>query len=248
MRLSTLLCSPLLAVALTGAASATAPVIAPATAVPGADAQAVTAYRLAEHAATTAPRLVVKPRVASPARQVARTEPRPVRHRVHVRRRPARHVAPAMSPVDLGRAAFASLHTPLPAGWAIRFQPYQGSYQGLSSTDTRTVIIWVRRSDSRQELRITIAHELGHVLDFTTLTEADQHRFLELRGRSGFRGPWYPENGTSDYASPAGDFAEVYALWLAGPGDFRSTFAARPSSSQLAQVGQLFQELRARQR
>lgn len=243
MRLSTLLCSPLLAVVLTGVASVPTPVVAPTAA----DASAVTAFRLVEHAGIAAPRPAAKPRV-TPARQVARTDPRPPAHRVHVRPHPARRVAPSVSPVERARQAFASLHTSLPSGWSIRFSLRQGSYQGLSSTGTRTVTIWARSSDTRQELRIIIAHELGHVLDFTTLTKADKHRYLELRDRGSFNGAWYPANGTSDYASPAGDFAEVYALWLAGPGDFRSTFAARPSSTRLAQIGQLFSELRARQR
>ena len=127
------------------------------------------------------------------------------------------------------------------------FEVYRGTYQGLADSGRKVVTIWVRSTDTRGKLRITIAHEMGHVLDYTALTAHDKGRYLSLRGRSGSTAAWYPANGTSDYASPAGDFAEVYALYLAGAGDFRSTFAPQPTSTQLSSLGQFFSDLQARQ-
>jgi hypothetical protein len=156
---------------------------------------------------------------------------------------------PAFTPLEAqrrGAAAYASLGRRLPAGWVMRFEVYRGTYQGLADSGRKVVTIWVRSADNQPRLRITIAHEMGHVLDYTTLTAHDKGRYLSLRGRSGSTARWYPGNGTSDYASPAGDFAEVYALHLAGGGDFRSTFAPQPSSSQLGALCRFFADLEAR--
>ncbi len=146
-----------------------------------------------------------------------------------------------------GRAAYNSLHHALPTGWRLDVRVYAGTNQGLADSAARRVTLWVRSSDTPAELRITLAHELGHVLDYTTLSDRDRQRYLELRDRVGSTAPWYPRNGTSDYASPAGDFAEVYALWRGGAGDFRSTFAPAPDRAHLDQAVSLFRELEARQ-
>ena len=129
----------------------------------------------------------------------------------------------------------------------MRYDVYTGTWQGLADSGTKVVTIWVRATDTQNKLRITIAHEMGHVLDYTTLTEHDRGRYLSLRGRSGCTAPWYPRNGTSDFASPAGDFAEVYALYRAGGGDFRSTFAPQPNASQLSSLSAFLSDLEARQ-
>ncbi len=245
MHPSTLLAAPVLALALTWVPSLACPGTPSPARVVADPAPVSDEARMREHPSLDAPRAAP---AARPVHRSPRVRPRPpaakhaARHRVVAR-------TPQVSPAQRAAEAFASLRIALPSRWTIRFERYTGRYQGLTTSDTRTVTIWARPSDSRQELRITIAHELGHVLDFTTLTRADQQRYLRLRGRGSFPvSRWYPSNGTSDYASPAGDFAEVYALWTAGAGDFRSTFAPQPTSSQLQPIAQLFRELRARQR
>ena len=227
----------------------------------------VTASRLAPRTTqvvgalpVAAAQLVPPPVVVAPPVPVVRprTVVRPpvvTRHAAVVVRRTARVATHTLAPVPAftpaealrrGAAAYASLGRHLPAGWVMHFELYRGSYQGLADSGRKVVTIWVRSADTQARLRITIAHEMGHVLDYTTLTAHDKGRYLSLRGRSGSRAAWYPCNGTSDYASPAGDFAEVYALYLAGAGDFRSTFAPQPTSSELGALGQFFADLQAR--
>lgn len=192
------------------------------------------------------PRAPVAPRPA--ARKAPAPAPRPV-----VVRQARRVVHPSVprpftvaEAEAVGRAAYARVNHPVPAGWRIVFAVYRGSWQGLADTGTRQVTVWVRPTDTVARVQVTVAHELGHVLDYTTLTDADRQRYLAMRGRSDCRDPWYPRNGTSDYASPAGDFAEVYALWRGGRGDFRSRFA--PAPADLGPFVRFFADLEARQR
>lgn len=216
-----------------------------AVAPPAPVAEPVVRVAVVRPAAAAKPRAVLpKPAVHAPVRRVAvrRTAP------VAAVSRPV--PAPAFGGADArrrGATAYASLGRRLPAGWVLRFAVFDGRYEGLTDSGRKLLMIWVRSSDTPGSLRITLAHELGHVLDCTTLTDRDKARYLSLRGRGGSRAAWYPTNGTSDYASPAGDLAEVYALSLAGAGDFRSTFAPAPGSAQLASLRSFFADLEARQ-
>ena len=142
-----------------------------------------------------------------------------------------------------GQAALASLPVRPTAGWRVAFAVYRGRYLGMTDSGHKLITLWVKPTDSRQQLRITLGHELGHVLDFTTVGSDQRTRYLSLRGRAGSTTRWYPCNGCEDYAYPAGDFAEVYALWVAGAGDFRSRFAAAPNAGQLARLGSFFRTL-----
>ena len=146
-----------------------------------------------------------------------------------------------------GQAAYVSLGRRLPPTWTLRFEVYNGVYAGFADGPAKVVTIWVRPTDSQAKLRIVLAHELGHVLDYTTLSKRGRVTYLALRQRGGSRAPWYPANGTTDFASPAGDFAEVYALYRAGGGDFRSTFAPQPNAAQLSALASFFAGLEAQQ-
>jgi hypothetical protein len=118
----------------------------------------------------------------------------------------------------------------------------------LTERRTRTVTIWVRPHESDALLRHVIAHEIGHALDLGSMTSTDRQRYLSLRGRSG--SSWFPASSrtTSDFASAAEDFAEVFALWRLGNRDFRSRFAPRPTAGQLRALDPLFQDLEGRMR
>lgn len=191
------------------------------------------------------------PAVTTPIRQprvvpAPQASARPAVHRA-LRHRAARPSAPkpftlAMA-TQRGKAALASLRRAPAAGWTVRFEVYQGRYLGLTDSGTKLLTLWVKPTDGQQELRITLAHELGHILDFTTVGAEQRSTYLQLRHRSDNTAPWYPCNGCEDYAFASGDFAEVYALWLAGPGDFRSRFAAVPDAASLKEIGSFFTSL-----
>lgn len=207
--------------------------------------------QVAQVAPETEPVLRVVPRVAAPPPRAVRPAVvvRPAVHqvaRLRVQAARVRRTAGVFGPEQaaaVGGEAFARTGARLPRGWRVVFEVYRGGFQGLADTGTRQVTVWVRPTDSAARLQVTVAHEMGHVLDYTTLTDRDRQRYLAMRGRSGCRDPWYPRNGTSDYSSPAGDFAEVYALWRGGRGDFRSRFA--PAPSDLGPFVRFFEELEA---
>ncbi len=183
--------------------------------------------------APTAPTALVVKRPVAPVA-------RPALPRVERVRRPVVRESRQAHADRRGRAALASLRFPTERlGYAIVFRPYTGGILGLAESGPRTVTLYVGRQHTEQQLRITLAHEIGHVVDYVTSTSASRQDYLKARGLRADR-QWFPCNHCSDYASPAGDFAEVFALWLAGSGDFRSQLAGPPRSSQLADLGRRF--------
>ena len=214
---------------------------------------------------TSFPAIVVSAPIAAPQPVVAvavapaKTRPTaaapippspPAVRRTTTRVAATRPVPPAFTAAEAdrrGQAAFASLQRPLPAGWELKVGVHDGTISGWADAKTCVVALWVRSTDTQRKLRITLAHELGHVLDFTVMTDQDRQSYRELRGRASDRTAWYPNEGTSDFASPAGDLAEVYALWRGGAGDFRSTWATQPTTAQLDRIVVLFRDLESRQ-
>jgi hypothetical protein len=142
---------------------------------------------------------------------------------------------------ERGRQALDAMRYPWQElGYTVRFEPARGQrVLGWTDAASRTIVVYVRPGQSEHSLRVTLAHEIGHALDFVTGDDAQRARYLELRGlRPGT--PWFPCDRCSDYASPAGDWAEVFALWMFGPGDFRSEMAGPPDQDTLRAIVPLF--------
>jgi hypothetical protein len=177
--------------------------------------------------------------VPQPAPASSVLPPAPTADRVERDRSPA-GTSPRGTVEQRGREALESLPYPWEElGYDVRFRPYTGGRLGVADPDTETITVFVKDSQSAQSLRITVAHELGHALDFRTGNDEQRSRYRELRGiRAGT--PWFPCNGCDDFASPAGDYAEVFALFVAGRGDFRSRMASEPSDAQLRELAPLF--------
>ncbi len=175
---------------------------------------------------------------AAAARPVA---VRPVARRPVVRRVPAPTVRRLVeSPAQRGARVLASLHYPYQRlGYRIQFLPDKHGYLGLTVPEQRLIQIYVRSSESDLVLSHSIAHEIGHALDFSRSSLVTHRTYLTMRGLSTSR-DWFGCSGCTDYRTPAGDWAEVFAYWLAGPGDYRSQVAGAPSRTQLRALGALF--------
>jgi hypothetical protein len=52
--------------------------------------------------------------------------------------------------------------------------------------------------------------------------------------------PWFGCGSCTDFSTPAGDFAEVYAQWARGGGAFRSRVAGRPGPAELSALARTF--------
>ena len=145
-----------------------------------------------------------------------------------------------------GERALASLEYPWrELGYAVEFREYTGGTLGTANSRTKRIVIYVKKSQSHQSLRITIAHELGHALDFEHATVQRRRDYRTIRGLDQ-SARWFPCDRCTDYQSHAGDWAEVFAYWIAGPGDFRSEVAGPPTKDQLRRLTALFRLPRAR--
>jgi hypothetical protein len=165
---------------------------------------------------------------------------------------PAPAPAPAAAPDPLcsgpgweqrrGQAALDSLRRPGDAArFTVEFKPAHPTYQGLATVHERRLEVFVRPCDrvSMSLLRHVVAHEIGHLVDGDRMTDGLRAEYLAVRGIPAGT-PWYGCNGCADFATPAGDFAEVYAQWQRGASDNRSQMAPPPSSGQLAEIAARF--------
>lgn len=124
-------------------------------------------------------------------------------------------------------------------GYTVEFRESTGGTLGTANSRTRRIVVYVKRSQTHQSLRVTIAHELGHALDFEHATAERRREYRTVRELDQ-SARWFPCDRCSDYDSHAGDWAEVFATWLAGPGDFRSRVAGPPTGEELRRLSPLF--------
>ena len=67
---------------------------------------------------------------------------------------------------------------------------------------------------------------------------ADRLRWREVRGIDPDM-DWFVCCGRSDFASPAGDFAEAFAAWQIGTAGYRSQLSGPPDEAELEVMRQL---------
>lgn len=121
----------------------------------------------------------------------------------------------------------------------IVFLPAKPGYRALLIARSRRIEVYVRPADSVRELAYVIAHEIGHAVDLAFNGAARRAAYLEARGLAGDT-EWFPCRRCEDLASGAGDFAEVFALWVLGPGQFSSRLAPAPGAGELEQLSAFF--------
>ncbi|MCW2614538.1 MAG: Peptidase superfamily [Frankiales bacterium] len=112
---------------------------------------------------------------------------------------------------------------------------------GMTYLDDKRIAMYVRPcgSQSVELLRHVMAHELGHAHDTELMSAADRRAWLAARGIPAST-PWYGCSGCTDFATPAGDFAEVYAQWARGASTNRSQLAGDVGRAQLAALARRF--------
>jgi hypothetical protein len=134
-----------------------------------------------------------------------------------------------------GEAALASLRGGAErTGFAVAFTPAKAGYLGMTHLDEQRIDVHVRSCDkeSTELLRHVTAHELGHAWDTNRMTDATRAAYQAARGIPAST-PWYGCSGCTDFATPAGDFAEVYAQWARGATSNRSELAGDASAAEL---------------
>lgn len=141
-----------------------------------------------------------------------------------------------------GQAALASVKGGAArTGFRVEFKGARSGYMGLTHLNERRIEMFVRScaAQSAELLRHVMAHELGHGYDTTRNDAATRRAWLLARGIP-LSTPWYGCSGCSDFATPAGDFAEVYAQWARGASSNRSKLAGDVPPAQLAALARQF--------
>jgi hypothetical protein len=139
-----------------------------------------------------------------------------------------------------GAAALALIDYPWQrTGYSITFAGPNDNLLGLTDPSRTRITIYLRPTQTTNDVARVIAHEIGHAVDFTMTTDAERADYRRIRGLD--NRPWYPNCGScADYAFPVGDWAETFAYWLLGNGSFNSRLAGRPTAAQLAALEPIF--------
>ena len=191
---------------------------------------------------------------APPVEAAPAPTPKPVAKPVTPRPAPKKKAAPAEQPASggdvctgsgwqqkRGARALASLRYPTPSGVSVAFLGSRSGYLGLTYPARRHVDMFVRScsSESAALLRHVMAHEMGHAYDAAHMTSASRAAYLAARGIPAGT-PWFGCAYCTDFATPAGDFAETYSQWQRGSSDNRSRLAPPASAAALARLGATF--------
>jgi hypothetical protein len=143
--------------------------------------------------------------------------------------------------VDRAMAALRSDVLP-PGQYVMVAEPGRRGVLGLTNLQRRHIQIFVRScgQESDQLLRHVVSHELGHVFDAIHMSDSDRSAWKKARGIDPGT-PWFGCGYCTDFATPAGDFAEVYSQWARGASTNQSRMASPPGPSALAALaGQFF--------
>jgi len=126
-------------------------------------------------------------------------------------------------------------------GFSVTFQAGRSGYLGLTHLQERRIDMYVRSCEKQpvELLRHVMAHELGHAWDTNRMTDARRTAYLAARGIPTST-PWYGCSGCTDFATPAGDFAELYAQWARGASTNKSQLGGDASGAQLTSLAQQF--------
>jgi hypothetical protein len=144
--------------------------------------------------------------------------------------------------VRRGQAALATLRdTGQRSGVSVSFKGAKDGYLGLTYPAAHHVDVFVRpcSSESWTLLRHVLSHEMGHAYDAAHMTDQLRADYLKMRGIPAGT-PWFGCSYCSDFATPAGDFAETYSQWQRGSHDSRTQIAPMPNDAQLAAIAATF--------
>lgn len=139
-----------------------------------------------------------------------------------------------------GEAALARVDfDPERIEYEVRYLPARSGHYGMTYPQEHRIDVWVRPDQSLELLTHVTAHELGHAVDLVWNDDARRDEYLEARGLGSRE--WFTCDGCTDFSTPAGDFAEVFARWAVGATDFRSTLAPAPTPEQYEHLVRFFE-------
>lgn len=133
------------------------------------------------------------------------------------------------SPQAKGAKALELVRYPWPRlGYRVEFLGPKAGYLAMTYTGPKLIEVYVRPCHTINQIANTLGHEFGHAADDRYNTDAERLKIQEYRGY-GIRDNWFGCNRCTDYDTPAGDYAEVFAYLFSPKGKFRSTMARPPA-------------------
>lgn len=140
----------------------------------------------------------------------------------------------------LGGPAIAAISYPWQEeleGWEIEFVSGAGNIAGYTWSREQRIEVFVRPGATSSDLARIFAHELGHAVDVSKNDGDERRAWLAARGVE--TAAWWPGNGLADFSTGAGDFAEAFAVWQVGAGDYRGELGPPPTAEQLVLLAEL---------
>lgn len=121
------------------------------------------------------------------------------------------------------------------------FRSARSDVLGMADLNDRRIDVYVRSCAKQSDALLlhVVAHELGHLVDAIRMNDDLRARWKAARGIPAST-PWFGCSRCSDFATPAGDFAETYAQWQRGATTNRSQLAPTPSPAELASLARTF--------
>ncbi|HZT65293.1 MAG TPA: hypothetical protein VFA11_05845 [Acidimicrobiales bacterium] len=145
---------------------------------------------------------------------------------------------PPSTPDGMGAAALARIHYPFQRlGYSIAFHGTLQGYLGLTDCTNHHIDVYVRPSESLDQVTFVTAFEMAHAVDCSFTSDSGRAAWASIRGfPAGWM--WYPPCVCSEDNYGSGDFSDVFATWLAGPGGWpwRSRLAPAPDAAELARL------------
>lgn len=123
-------------------------------------------------------------------------------------------------------------------GYEVAFLPARSGVRARTLLNETRIEVFARRSDTARQTAFDLAHEIAHAVDFRWGSWEARGRWQEARGFDVDR-PWFGCNACPDLSTPAGDFAESFAVWQVPGGNFSSTLGPPPDENQRALLAEL---------
>ncbi|MEA3019317.1 MAG: hypothetical protein QOI47_841 [Actinomycetota bacterium] len=153
--------------------------------------------------------------------------------------KPAPTPAPAPpTPAQVGAAALTKFSYPWQRlGYSLSFEGANPGLLGKTDCGTKQVTVYVRPTQTVQQVAFVTAFELAHGVDCGRMTDARRAEWASIRGfAAGWT--WFPGCLCTEDSFGSGDFSMVFANWLVPNGGYRwrSNLAAPPSATMLQQL------------
>jgi hypothetical protein len=150
--------------------------------------------------------------------------------------------APRLTRKQVSDAALAMIKYPWrELGVHISFLGPRAGYFGRTFPQAGRIEMYVRPDENPTRLAYMLAHEIGHMADWRWNTPARRQAWKTGRHLPPSMS-WFGNAfaGGDDLGTPAGDYAETFALWQVGPLDYKSRLGPPPTPEQLAPLVPLF--------